>query len=682
MAMACHLGMGQSLTPCQDCDTIPGRYGRYYYTEWYDSCESFLNPIGADSCYKHQFVTYSNPGMIRKWFHTDSTLQIIGLTALVDIYAGGMHFGDTTKAPEYLYLLQSDDKLCLVTLDSARWDTAKPHYMRLPSDYMDTSAYYCYAYEAFFDTPITVHGDFYIYGSINSNTYTHSSVVCDHIPTYYAVMRDHITVLNEYCPTPASFCNPASGTQRVDFYGWNHDTCVMKDYMWWGYYFPIVDAPRLDALTDSLPMGHTSGSGYYNNNSIATISAVPHAGFRFSHWNDGDTNNPRIITVTQDSTFTAYFEALPTFLLTLASAQPSMGHVTGAGTCYQGQAASIEAVAVEGFRFSQWNDGNTVNPRIITVTQDTTFIAYFEALTPYHLGLSSAQPSMGHVTGAGTYYEGQPATMEAVPEEGYRFTQWNDGISDNPRTITMTQDTIFVAYFDLPEPYRLDLFSAQPSMGHVSGAGAYQEGQVATIAAIPETGCRFAHWNDGISDNPRTITITQDTTFTAYFQMLPLYYLSLSSNNPAWGDAQPSGYYYASTPVSILAYKIDSLATFERWSDGSEENPREVILVCDTAFTAIFSLDDTSLSAINYAQPLDDVAIWPNPAHDRLTVSVAEDGLYLMELYDQRGLLLRRDSFSGAQGRINLEMLPIGHYLLRIIALSSGKSKVLSFVKN
>lgn len=77
MAMACHLGMGQSLTPCQDCDTIPGRYGRYYYTEWYDSCESFLNPIGADSCYKHQFVTYSNPGMIRKWFHTDSTLQIL-----------------------------------------------------------------------------------------------------------------------------------------------------------------------------------------------------------------------------------------------------------------------------------------------------------------------------------------------------------------------------------------------------------------------------------------------------------------------------------------------------------------------------------------------------------------------------------------------------------------------------
>ncbi|MCQ2329442.1 MAG: T9SS type A sorting domain-containing protein [Paludibacteraceae bacterium] len=35
--------------------------------------------------------------------------------------------------------------------------------------------------------------------------------------------------------------------------------------------------------------------------------ATPLSGYQFSHWNDGNTDNPRNITVTADATFTAYF---------------------------------------------------------------------------------------------------------------------------------------------------------------------------------------------------------------------------------------------------------------------------------------------------------------------------------------------------------------------------------------
>jgi len=32
--------------------------------------------------------------------------------------------------------------------------------------------------------------------------------------------------------------------------------------------------------------------------------------------------------------------------------------------------------------------------------------------------------------------------------ELYRFVHWNDSITDNPRIIVLTQDTLFTAYFD------------------------------------------------------------------------------------------------------------------------------------------------------------------------------------------------------------------------------------------
>ena len=37
--------------------------------------------------------------------------------------------------------------------------------------------------------------------------------------------------------------------------------------------------------------------------------------------------------------------------------------------------------------------------------------------------------------------------MSATANEGYEFTGWNDGNTENPRTVTITSDTAFVAIF-------------------------------------------------------------------------------------------------------------------------------------------------------------------------------------------------------------------------------------------
>ena len=55
------------------------------------------------------------------------------------------------------------------------------------------------------------------------------------------------------------------------------------------------------------------------------------------------------------------------------------------------------------------------------------------------------------------------------------------------------------------------------TMGYVIGAGEYPQGSTATLVAIPFGQNYFVRWNDGNTDNPRTITVTGDMTFTAEF---------------------------------------------------------------------------------------------------------------------------------------------------------------------
>ena len=55
------------------------------------------------------------------------------------------------------------------------------------------------------------------------------------------------------------------------------------------------------------------------------------------------------------------------------------------------------------------------------------------------------------------------------------------------------------------------------TMRYVMGAGEYPQGSTATLVAVPFGQNYFVRWNDGNTDNPRTITVTGDMTFTAEF---------------------------------------------------------------------------------------------------------------------------------------------------------------------
>ena len=65
----------------------------------------------------------------------------------------------------------------------------------------------------------------------------------------------------------------------------------------------------VSSLTDTL-QGYVEGLGEFDSLSVVQISAVANPCYEFVGWNDGNTDNPREFTLTQDTVFTALFEAL------------------------------------------------------------------------------------------------------------------------------------------------------------------------------------------------------------------------------------------------------------------------------------------------------------------------------------------------------------------------------------
>lgn len=58
----------------------------------------------------------------------------------------------------------------------------------------------------------------------------------------------------------------------------------------------------------------------------------------------------------------------------------------------------------------------------------------------------------GTVTGGGTFNDQVTTTLTATPNAGWRFVQWQDGVKENPRTISVTGDATYVAHFEAVTP--------------------------------------------------------------------------------------------------------------------------------------------------------------------------------------------------------------------------------------
>ena len=153
--------------------------------------------------------------------------------------------------------------------------------------------------------------------------------------------------------------------------------------------FPEQASVRITVASSNEAMGRGIGTDDYMPGHLVHIGAKPAQGCHFVQWNDGNTDNPREIAVGESAaTYTATFAPASDFSIATAPCDAAMGSTSGSGSYAWGNTATLEAVASAGYRFVRWSDGNTDNPRQITICADSTFTAAFisEDARPVHPG--------------------------------------------------------------------------------------------------------------------------------------------------------------------------------------------------------------------------------------------------------------------------------------------------------
>ena len=409
---------------------------------------------------------------------------------------------------------------------------------------------------------------------------------------------------------------------------------------------------QYEIIGSALSNGTVSGGNTVDYLDSVILTAIPNEGYYFTKWStwngsnyeDYSTDNPLTVQVTGPMTYYANFEQI-SCTVEASPLNSLMGYTTGGGTVYYGSTIQLQAYANTGYRFVGWSDGVILPSRNIYVTSNIQLTALFEAIPQYVISVGSNNSTMGTVNGGGTYYEGDTITLAANPSLGYRFVNWNDGVVSNPRAEFVVKDSFYMANFEIIN-YVVTAQTANSLRGSVEGTDTVYYGETVTLTATANEHFIFQYWQstNGAThgNNPLTVTVTSNDTYTAYF-VAEQHSVALYSDGGGTvyiGNSGNIGNYDYFSQLTLTATANGNNA-FLRWSDGNSFNPRTVTITQDTAFTALFLngttfLHDTIIDTVYFNHYTHDTTYIYNYVHDtvRLTTYVIDTTIINFHQYD------------------------------------------------
>ena len=350
----------------------------------------------------------------------------------------------------------------------------------------------------------------------------------------------------------------------------------------------------ITATTDPANGGSVTGGGTYEQGTTCTLTATPNtnAGYEFVNWTKNgqqvSTNTTYSFLVTESAAYVAHFR-LKSFTINVSADPSNGGTVSGSGTYEYGITCIVSATPKAGFSFTNWTEnGNVVSTQAnyqFTVTSNRTLVAHFTAQAPntYTITVSAnptsgGSPYVGNIPGTtqATFASGLYCTVHANPINGYTFTNWTENGQMIPNvganyTFIVTSNRNLVAHYQTgPTDYSIITDVIPTGSGIVTGGGTYSSGAQATLTAIANEGYTFEHWQDGNTDNPRSITVTGNATYTAYFTLLPQYTITATADPDEGGIVEGGGQYYLGATCSLHASANEGYY-FVNWTkDGSD----------------------------------------------------------------------------------------------------------------
>lgn len=117
-------------------------------------------------------------------------------------------------------------------------------------------------------------------------------------------------------------------------------------------------------------------------------------------------------------------------------------------------------------------------------------LAMISCVKEYTITVTSNNSEWGTVAGTGTYLANSEIVITAIPAAGYYFIKWDDGNTDNPRTVIVNGDKTYQA-----------IFSNNPNGGGQGGEGDPEDytfsGNISENTTWPDRGLAVDYYIDG-----------------------------------------------------------------------------------------------------------------------------------------------------------------------------------------
>ena len=170
--------------------------------------------------------------------------------------------------------------------------------------------------------------------------------------------------------------------------------------------------------------------------------------------------------------------------------------------------------------------------------------------------------SMGTVTGGGKYENGATATLEATPNAGYVFVDWEDGSKNNPRLVTVTADAEYTANFAVQTGVKVQFGDVTWNAEYIN---AQTNGSAYQIAAAQVSAADYPFAVIYNANAPATGTFNGDGAFDASTLQVTLgntymWYFSSADRRIQLTDGTAIGDWWATDLVlNVSAFDADNM---------------------------------------------------------------------------------------------------------------------------
>lgn len=181
------------------------------------------------------------------------------------------------------------------------------------------------------------------------------------------------------------------------------------------------------------------------------VVAVANTGYKFVKWSDGiETAERTDKNITADKTVTAIFERLNYAVTFLSNGNGHIDGVANQTVNYGESATTVTAVPNEGCKFVKWSDGiETAERTDRIVTANKTVTAIFEKFT---FDMKYETDGNGYIVGKANQsvgYGENAVKVTAIPNNGYKFVKWSDGVeSDVRQDLNVKENVAVTAEFE------------------------------------------------------------------------------------------------------------------------------------------------------------------------------------------------------------------------------------------